>query len=236
MTVVSPVSVAPEPVELASRSAKLTNIQVLRFVAASFVVLYHSWYYLGVFVGKPPILDVVNGQWGFYGVAIFFAISGFLMSDLLQKTDCWTFILHRAVRIYPLYYLVFLAFFPWQAGYDAIGLLLVPAGEHPGPLGIEWTLVYETAFYVLLFVVSFLGLARHVAVAASLWLAAILLTTWFAPEWQNTVALPIQTLPFVLYECWLCGRLAHAGPDETCGFVAVFRNLGYPADTVELTC
>ena len=139
------------------------------------------------------MLDVLNGQWGFYGVAIFFAISGFLMSDLLQKTDCWTFILHRAVRIYPLYYLVLLAFFPWQAGYDAVGLLLVPAGPHPGPLGIEWTLVYETAFYVVLFVVSLVGLARHVAAAASVWLAAILLTTWFAPELQNTVALPIQT-------------------------------------------
>ena len=115
------------------------------------------------------------------------------MSGLLQKTDCWTFILHRAVRIYPLYYLVFLAFFPWQAGYDAIGLLLVPAGQHPGPLGIEWTLVYETAFYVMLFVISLLGLARHVAIAAGLWLAAILLTTWFSPEQQNTVELPVQS-------------------------------------------
>ncbi|TGP27248.1 MULTISPECIES: acyltransferase [unclassified Mesorhizobium] len=178
---------------------KYNNIQVLRAVAAGFVALYHSQHYLQVFVGPSIAADAFDGQWGFYGVAIFFAISGFLMGDLIHRNDAWTFILHRAVRIYPPYYMAatlsitLLCFMPWRPEIDMLGMTLVP-GFAPGTLGIEWTLVFETAFYVVLFALSWAELAKWVEWFAGAWLAAVLATTVFAPAWQESINPPLTTV------------------------------------------
>ncbi|MBZ9656087.1 acyltransferase family protein [Phyllobacterium lublinensis] len=85
---------------------KYNNVQVLRAVAAGFVAIYHSQVYLNMFVGPSAYASLFSSkQLGFHGVIIFFAISGFLMADFVQRTDPWSFILHRIVRIYPPYYI-----------------------------------------------------------------------------------------------------------------------------------
>ena len=68
---------------------RLNSIQLLRFVAASLVVLVHG------------------AQWspGFVGVDIFFVISGFVIATVLPRTTFKGFVRSRFIRIFPIYWL-----------------------------------------------------------------------------------------------------------------------------------
>lgn len=76
----------------------ITNIQALRAYAAFAVLIYHTSY---------PILP--GNHTDFQGVAIFFVISGFIMTHITLKDEResrpTSFLLHRVVRIVPLYWL-----------------------------------------------------------------------------------------------------------------------------------
>lgn len=74
------------------------NIQALRAYAAFAVLIYHTSY---------PVLPGIHTD--FQGVSIFFVISGFIMTHITLKDERESspasFLLHRAVRIVPLYWL-----------------------------------------------------------------------------------------------------------------------------------
>jgi len=76
----------------------ISNIQALRAYAASGVLLYHTAY---------PLLP--GNHTDFQGVSIFFVVSGFIMTHITLKDDResrpFSFLLHRVVRIVPLYWL-----------------------------------------------------------------------------------------------------------------------------------
>jgi len=72
----------------------ISNIQVLRGLAALAVVFYHTDF---------RIFKDVHTD--FQGVSIFFVISGFIMTYILQK-DTNQFMLRRIVRIVPLYWIM----------------------------------------------------------------------------------------------------------------------------------
>ena len=79
------------------------NLQVLRAFTALAVVLHHTSY------------PLINGRSSdFQGVAIFFVISGFIMSYVVLKDDKQSkadkFLLHRFVRLVPFYWLCVVAF------------------------------------------------------------------------------------------------------------------------------
>lgn len=75
------------------------NLNGLRFIAALIVMIYH-------FFG----IEVINGH---YGVVLFFALSGFLITYLLleekestSKVSILKFYMRRVLRIWPLYFLI----------------------------------------------------------------------------------------------------------------------------------
>jgi exopolysaccharide production protein ExoZ len=74
------------------------NIQALRAYAAFAVLIYHTSY---------PLLPGIHTD--FQGVSIFFVISGFIMTHITLKDERESspvsFMLHRTVRIVPLYWL-----------------------------------------------------------------------------------------------------------------------------------
>ncbi len=105
----------------------IEKIDIIRFVAAMMVVVYHGydrwvsiWGYNNFMVSSedPNTLNAA-GKWihggisnGGFGVDIFFLISGFLITLLLLKEreafgkiDIPKFYIRRALRIWPLYYL-----------------------------------------------------------------------------------------------------------------------------------
>lgn len=140
------------------------RVQVLRFIAAAAVVLYHAQltaanYFANVETHK--ILAI-----GAYGVDLFFVISGFIIFFVgsTRETDPAVFVRRRIERIVPMYWLITAVVF--MLGYIPG---LVRAGvSHPveliksllflswtsGPavypvLNVGWTLEYEMFFYAI---------------------------------------------------------------------------------------
>ena len=161
------------------RPAKLTNIQALRAFAATSVVLSHSGRMLWTQRDEAAFHVAFNDHLGTFGVVIFFAVSGFLMSRLARSTDAGTFLVHRIVRIYPAFLLVAALWLPLRPLFggsgrpDWLALSLAPVGLRDYPLGVEWTLVYETSFYVLVYLVAASGQVGKLEALAVAWLALL---------------------------------------------------------------
>lgn len=141
----------------------LPHIQYLRAVAAFLVVLYHARL-------LTPIGQMLPFDVGRAGVDIFFVISGFIIQHVAARDDSGhpgAFMLKRAIRILPLYWLLTVAIglagqvVPALAGSGGVpdagrilrSLLFLPyyddAGEIHPVLFLGWTLNYEMFFYVV---------------------------------------------------------------------------------------
>lgn len=97
------------------------NLNSLRFIAASLVVIHHTEQYKG-FNGLYNYFDRSTViLFGKLGVDIFFVLSGFLITSLLviekeryQTVSIRKFYIRRILRIWPLYFLIaILALFVW---------------------------------------------------------------------------------------------------------------------------
>lgn len=146
---------------------KLASIELLRFIAANLIILFH---YVGF-------------RQGFIGVDIFFIISGFVIT-YATESNSKNFFIRRLIRIIPLYWsltilfvlvLIFLPKLFNQSYFNIIflikSLLFIPfENNNIGPgLGhspyifLGWTLNYEIFFY-LLFQISILINAKYRAI------------------------------------------------------------------------
>lgn len=160
---------------------RLGNIQVLRAFAAGSVALLHAALLVETKFGDHGWIQVVCVALGAYGVPVFFAISGFLMVQVVRGTDPATFLLHRVLRIYPLFLLATAIFRPLiplvgavLLPFDPLVLTLAPVGTRSYVLGVEWTLLHEMVFYLGLFLIASAGWSRHIEVIAAAWIVAIL--------------------------------------------------------------
>lgn len=166
----------------------ITNIQLLRGVAALMVVVFHLVVQMQPFGFDGSQVSFLQG-----GVDIFFVISGFIMVHVSRERERsgGQFMADRIIRIVPIYWLLTLLAYLSGAGEPRpIGDLLrslafIPSGTPPlfNPL-IDggWTLNLEMYFYVL-FAVS-LAAAREekqrFALVVGL-LAAVVATSIWAP-------------------------------------------------------
>lgn len=182
---------------------RLYSLQWLRFAAALAVVFYHAAAYESILRGSSWALGYVPGWLGAVGVALFFALSGFLMASAMQRYEAPQFLLHRLVRIYPPFFvvagLVIVAgiWSPLKPPIDVFALSLLPYGGAAYPLGVEWTLVFEIAFYV--FVAVLIALRRQKSAASVLigWLGLILIHNVLRPDDLSLNVFPAHQLPFV---------------------------------------
>jgi peptidoglycan/LPS O-acetylase OafA/YrhL len=137
---------------------------------------YHSGGVLTRFVGTVF-------YYGYFGVDLFFVLSGFLITgilvDSLQDEGYFRkFYARRALRIFPLYYGVLLVCFlltiPWHLHWDGMGWLLVLYLQNLRPQGIMefspghglvlfhfWSLAVEEQFYLIWPAVVFLVRGRR---------------------------------------------------------------------------
>lgn len=187
----------------ASVSKKIINLQWLRFIAAAAVLLYHASVYLTLMMNEPYGADRIPSWMGSVGVAVFFALSGNLMATAMQRARAPQFLLHRVGRIYPAFFLVtalaYVAGFlsPIKPLIDLQALTLFPYGKTSYPLGVEWTLVFEIAFYMFVFLLILFKKTAHASAFLIGWLALILLHNVLAPDNPAVNVFPPLTLPFV---------------------------------------
>ena len=80
------------------------NFDALRLVAAASVVFSHSFLIAEGTQDHEPLIWLTGNQsiLGLVGVFVFFAISGFLVTQSFEETgDPWRFLMKRALRIFP---------------------------------------------------------------------------------------------------------------------------------------
>lgn len=141
----------------------LYSIQYLRATAIIFVVIYHAYIYSSQYT--QSIALPIPHEFGMLGVLLFFTISGFIMSYLLDKNESF-FFLRRLARIYPTYFLIVMVII-------FIKVIIFGSIENPKlmyamtllpwsniqtlayPLGVEWSLVYEVFFYLVCSTMAF---------------------------------------------------------------------------------
>lgn len=200
-------------------SVRFNYIQILRFLAAAGVLLYHGHYYVGELVWKTPLTRAFDFHFS-WGVELFFAISGFVVSHSLTFTTPGRFLLLRLIRIYPAFWLaaaIVIAFKVALGGSAftrglAPALALMPVGGADYPLGgIEWSLVYEVFFYALVAAVASVPArnAREWAMVA--WLVAIVAMRIFGPIRATSFTPSLGTIAFSAFNLpFIAGVLAYS--------------------------
>lgn len=161
---------------------KIEFIQALRGIAALCVVLYHGSYWTGKWAETTKEIFFAAG---YFGVSLFFVISGFIMVITTKKSNgslsyVKTFMIKRFMRIWPAYFIatvvsfILLAGASWFANWDnliylARSMLFMPSGTAPAPtfgtpvLSVGWTLTYEMIFYIFFAISMLAGKLRWLA-------------------------------------------------------------------------
>jgi peptidoglycan/LPS O-acetylase OafA/YrhL len=151
---------------------RLESIQILRGIAASMVVLAHAASGTD-FAAAFPILGKLN-SYGYLGVPIFFAISGFVIPHMMASMnyrigrDAWPFFLRRLIRLEPPYAVTVICAFaiayaaartPGYGGppfTPTLGSFLLqflyvgPWFGIPWIDNVTWTLAIEFQYYILM--------------------------------------------------------------------------------------
>ena len=142
---------------------KLEGLQIARALAALTVAYFHSHM---IFNGWPQVtLFPIPGvkEHGYLGVNFFFAISGYVISHVCDKSNFSVreFLTKRFFRLFPVYWCIVLAaivlkllgvFMP--TSYKLVPVLysmtLLPHQEGSAPfLAVTWSLEFEIMFYLL---------------------------------------------------------------------------------------
>ena len=172
------------------------NFDFLRFVAATLVVLSHSWPLTTGSNSSEPLALLTQNQldFGALAVDIFFIISGFLISYSYDRSrNIASFARARALRIAPALLVVvailalivgplvttlsqvkYWSYFPFYS-FISDHLPGVFAGN-PFPLAADgslWTIKFEVLFYVLVGILGLTSLLANRVVLACLLLVAI---------------------------------------------------------------
>ena len=168
---------------------KLNLLQVYRGIGALLVVLFHINQMSTERLNQVTFFNLFEAGWS--GVDYFFVLSGFIMvyvhrSAIGKPEQLKSFLVKRAVRIYPIYWiitLIVLAFFLVVPGFANnkdlniqqifVSLLLLPQNNKP-ILDVGWTLTYELYFY-LLFSVAIWFKPKYTVPILSSWLFVTLL-------------------------------------------------------------
>lgn len=149
---------------MTEKKPRLYTIDLIRFLAASMVVLYHfcfRGYNKDEFISLSYKLLEPVVKYGYLGVDIFFIISGFVIYMSIQKSDIRDFIISRISRLYPAYWFCMLltalviyffgeSIFSVNIYQVLVNLSMIQEGIGvPHVDGVYWSLFIELQFYLL---------------------------------------------------------------------------------------
>ena len=165
-------------------TSRIKELDALRGIGAAMVVLYHFTTMFDRFYGHPATFTL-SFDIGYYGVHLFFLVSGFVIYMTLERTQsARDFILSRATRLLPAYWIAILITF---AAVTLIGLPqnertvwellanLTMLQEYAGIRhidGVYWTLSIELAFYAWMFAFWRIGLLSRPLRMFLVWIVA----------------------------------------------------------------
>ena len=192
-----------------SSRTRFPELDLLRFLAACGVMLYHYTYHAPRHHLSPdsfPLLGQIF-KYGYLGVDAFFILSGFVILLTAYDKDAVGFTVARIVRLYPAYWicvtLTTLAVVLTGTGHSPItlgqylaNLTMVHGFFGIGDVsGVYWTLAVELQFYFLIFLLLAAGQVRRIAYFLGLWLFASIVISlrpphgiahfFLIPEWSS---------------------------------------------------
>lgn len=170
------------------RSGRLRSLDLLRFIAALGVVLYH---YFSAYVPSeiaPPFVVLIS-QWaryGYLGVELFFIISGFVILWSADGRSAVSFVIARASRLYPTFWAAVLltssvmviaySFDLEHAFVPEVGQVIANLTMYPTLFSqiriddVYWTLELELRFYALVTLMIVFGFLREIERWLWVWL------------------------------------------------------------------
>jgi peptidoglycan/LPS O-acetylase OafA/YrhL len=156
--------------------ARSLGLDLVRSAAIALVLLSHCGDIFRSWFGLPSIY--LTSLSGFFGVELFFVLSGFLIGRLLMDIaamrpgfrEWWVFMVRRWLRTLPLYFACLAVFAVvwtpefWNPNRPSLWFYMLSYGSltqnlawpMPGWFGVTWSLTVEEWFY-LLFSILFLG-------------------------------------------------------------------------------
>ena len=187
---------------VATPPLRIVFLDYLRIFAFASVLVGHKFYDDLAAIARDPgvhatprflidlVLPFVYG--GGAGVMVFFFVSGYIITHVLQTEATMEFIVKRCFRIYPLYVVAVLVECLLRVadghpihGWTLLAQLLLVGDLFGTPYslaGVEWTLRIEIAFYAFMALLNALGWVKgwtHLMVAA--FVAAIVAVRLAAP-------------------------------------------------------
>ena len=197
--------------------ARLPDIDLLRFIAAAMVLLYH---YISSYIA-PRIDDSFFSavslvtRYGYLGVELFFMISGFVIVWSAQKRSAPEFVISRFSRLYPTFWvamlLTALAIFllePLVVESDptridlrtlaANATMMPQIFDAPRIDGVYWTLEFEIRFYFLVFLLVLFGQMPRLELWLYTWLATCVVSLWISLPWALSYFLLLSYAPFFI--------------------------------------
>jgi peptidoglycan/LPS O-acetylase OafA/YrhL len=166
-----------------THSARLSQLDAIRGIAALMVVLFHYSVRYQDFLGADYHVSYAF-KWGWLGVHFFFMVSGFVIFMTLCRTATGAdFIVSRFSRLFPAYWLAVLltALFdnllgPAQSQRSpmevAVNLTMLQEFVHVRHVdGVYWTLTCELIFYGWMFLFYKFRLLQRIHLVIAIWLA-----------------------------------------------------------------
>ncbi|HAM24511.1 MAG TPA: acyltransferase [Actinobacteria bacterium] len=197
-------------------ASRLREVDLLRFIAAAAVMLYHFTARLNPAWG-PNITPVQQfpelsqyTRYGFLGVELFFLISGFVILMTAWGRRVGEFAIARFTRLFPAYVFAVFCTTAVVVNFSRIGnepslqqiltnmtLLQEPLGI-PSVDGVYWSLLIELKFYFLMALVVAFGITyRRVVSFMGIWLVATVALQAAATQGQS-----VAFLEFFLFPRW----------------------------------
>ncbi len=169
------------------KTSRLTEIDLLRFVTALAIVIYHYSFrgYAADGLSVMPYPALANvAKYAIYSPELFFMISGFVTLMTIQSRTLRDFVVSRAVRLYPAFWvcctLTFVAIvaigeprFSATVGQYLVNMTLMSGYVDVAPIdGVYWYLFVELRFYALVAVVILFRKTHLAEQLLALWLVA----------------------------------------------------------------
>lgn len=166
-----------------SKTGRFLALDALRGLAALGVLVFHYTTIATDFITVPDP-PKFHFRAGYFGVELFFMISGFVILMSLEKTRSWReFAIARIARLYPAFWAGLAFTFllgvaaPLQGQALTVADLAVNASMVPAWLKwseidpVYWTLAYEAGFYCTMAMLAASGRLRQIDFFAAVWLA-----------------------------------------------------------------
>jgi len=224
----------PEPPSRVKRYYR-PELDVLRFFAFLFVFITHRNDLAPIDPAAYPFYHALS-MTGVYGVPVFFLLSAFLITELLQRERAATgeisvkaFYIRRMLRIWPLYFLIFFGlilidrlFLP-GAGAGSAGKIAAFMGFAGNwyitfngwieyPVNPMWSLSVEEQFYIAIPFLALLGRRVLIAVNIAVLIVAYAVIVWYAHGFSPTSEFSGQwTNSFVQFQFFAGGMLLSLG-------------------------